>query len=134
MGASGNFQYVLSHSSHVLSLWGLWNFLFLFFFLFLIFFQSCKVLHDSSWEEKLSFWTSYPTQEVKETQGTRGDWDFEHLLTNLAPVQVETGIAGDFPKAPRMQSSSSCLDSITGASQTRLRTREVWRRVGSRWL
>lgn len=113
---------------------GTLEFSFPFFLSFPYLFQSCKVLHDSSWEENLSFWTSYPAEEMKETQGRRGDWDFEDLLTNLAPIQVETGIAGDFPKAPRMESSSSCLDSITGASQTRLRTREVWRRVGRRWL
>lgn len=113
---------------------GTLEFSFPFFLPFPYLFQSCKVLHDSSWEENLSFWTSYPAEEMKETQGRRGDWDFEDLLTNLAPIQVETGIAGDFPKAPRMESSSSCLDSITGASQTRLRTREVWRRVGRRWL
>lgn len=88
-----------------------------------------QVLRDLPWEEKLSSWSCYPAQEMRETQGRRGDWAFIHLLTIWLQSRVKLEELEIFPRHP-------------GWSAVRLFGQHCWCfsnqaqdwAVGSRWL
>ena len=103
---------VLFSSLSFLSLWGFWSFLFFFSPIGFTWFTL------GGKAEFLDLLSCTGNERNTRQKGWLGLHTFAY---NLAPVQGETGRAGDFPKAPRLECSSFWNQA------------QVWG-MGSRWL